>query len=53
LLEIRNRRSGDSKHSFLSKKENFVLAGGIIYTYPLHPAHFRNDLRDAWKLNDD
>ena len=32
LLEIRNRRSGDSKHSFLSKKENFVLAGGIIYT---------------------
>ena len=32
LLEIRNRRSGDDKQSFLSKKENFVLAGGIVYT---------------------
>ncbi|MBT5595537.1 MAG: small multi-drug export protein [Euryarchaeota archaeon] len=32
LLEIRNRRSGDTKQNFLAKKENFVLAGGIIYT---------------------
>ena len=31
LTEIRNRRSGDSGHSFLAKKENFVLAGGILY----------------------
>lgn len=32
LVEIRNRRSGDDKQSFLAKKENFVLAGGILYT---------------------
>ena len=32
LVEIRNRRSGDVKQNFLAKKENFVLAGGIIYT---------------------
>ena len=32
LLEIRNRRTGDDKQSFLAKKENFVLAGGILYT---------------------
>jgi hypothetical protein len=32
LVEIRNRRSGDIKQNFLAKKENFVLAGGIIYT---------------------
>ena len=32
LVEIRNRRTGDDKQSFLAKKENFVLAGGIIYT---------------------
>ena len=32
ILEIRNRRSGDSKGNFLTKKENFVLAAGVIYT---------------------
>ena len=32
LVEIRNRRTGDIKQNFLAKKENFVLAGGIIYT---------------------
>jgi len=32
LVEIRNRRSGDVKQSFLAKKENFVLAGGVVYT---------------------
>ena len=32
LIEIRNRRSGDTKQNLLAKKENFVLAAGIIYT---------------------
>jgi hypothetical protein len=32
LVEIRNRRSGDVKQNLLAKKENFVLAAGIIYT---------------------
>ena len=32
LVEIRNRRTGDDKQSFLAKKENFVLVGGVIYT---------------------
>tara|TARA_B110000444_G_scaffold259653_1_gene304089 strand:- start:5467 stop:7572 length:2106 start_codon:yes stop_codon:yes gene_type:complete len=32
LLEIRNRRTGDVKQNFLVQKENFVLAGGIVYT---------------------
>ena len=32
LVEIRNRRSGDTKQNLLAKKENFVLAAGIIYT---------------------
>ena len=32
LVEIRNRRTGDDTQSFLAKKENFVLAGGVLYT---------------------
>tara|TARA_B100001564_G_scaffold359520_1_gene381640 strand:+ start:154 stop:2265 length:2112 start_codon:yes stop_codon:yes gene_type:complete len=32
LLEIRNRRSGNVKGNFLTKKENFVLAAGVLYT---------------------
>ena len=32
LVEIRNRRTGDDTKSFLAKKENFVLAGGVLYT---------------------
>ena len=32
LLEIRNRRTGDVKQNFLVQKENFVLAGGIVFT---------------------
>lgn len=32
LLEIRNRRSGNVKGNFLTNKENFVLAAGVLYT---------------------